>query len=126
MIASHFGSLIIYYFLWEARFWDFISFCLSHALDFLNDSYLDQGCQMHFHQGPHQPCGCLQRAEIILGLYKCNYSLAVKELKLHSAFEGNCQADVAPGENEFDTPAIDVYMYLYIIHTLHMYLLRNL
>ena len=24
------------------------------------------------------------RAEIILGLYKCNYSLTVKELKLHS------------------------------------------
>ena len=27
----------------------------------------------------------LQRAELILGLYKCNYSLTVKELKLHSA-----------------------------------------
>ena len=22
-----------------------------------------QGCQTHFHQGPHQPCSCLQRAE---------------------------------------------------------------
>ena len=24
---------------------------------------LEQGCQTHFHQGPHQPRGCLQRAE---------------------------------------------------------------
>ena len=24
---------------------------------------LEQGCQAHFHQGPHQPHGCLQRAE---------------------------------------------------------------
>ena len=49
---------------------------------FLSDN-LRQGCQTHFHQGPHQLHGCLQRAKIILGLYKCNYSLTVKELKLH-------------------------------------------
>ena len=24
---------------------------------------LDQGCQTHFHRGPHQPCGSLPRAE---------------------------------------------------------------
>ena len=46
---------------------------------------LEQGSQAHFHWGPHQPCGGLQRAKIILGLYKCNYSLTVKELKLHPA-----------------------------------------
>ena len=34
---------------------------------------LEQGCQTHFHQGPHQPRGCLQRAE-------CNFnSFTVKE-----------------------------------------------
>ena len=27
-------------------------------------------------------------------------------LKLFQPFEGNCEADVAPGENEFDTPAL--------------------
>ena len=43
-----------------------------------------QGCQTHSHRGPHQPCGGLQKAEIILGLHKCNYSLTVKELKSHS------------------------------------------
>ena len=37
--------------------------------------HLEQGCHTHFHQEPHQPRGCLQRADIILGLYKCNYSL---------------------------------------------------
>ena len=42
---------------------------------------LQQGCQTH--QGPHQPCSCPQRTEIILELYKCNYSLTVKDLKLH-------------------------------------------
>ena len=46
---------------------------------------LSQGRQTHFHRGPLQPHGFLQRAEIILGLCKCNYSLTVKELKLHSA-----------------------------------------
>ena len=56
-----------------------------------------QDRQTHFHGGPHQPQGCLQRAKLILGLYKCNYSLTVKELKLHS---------VASGANEFDTPVL--------------------
>ena len=46
---------------------------------------LAQGCQTHFHRGSHQPHGYLQTAEITLGLYKCNYSLTVKKLKLHSA-----------------------------------------
>ena len=46
---------------------------------------LEQGCQTHFPQGPHQPRSCLQGAKIILGLFKCNYSSTVKELKLHSA-----------------------------------------
>ena len=68
---------------------------------------LSQGCQTHFHWRPHQPRSCLQRAEIILGPYKCNYSLIVKGLKLHLDFEGNREADEAPGENEFDTPALN-------------------
>ena len=63
---------------------------------------IEQGCQTHFCRGPHQLCSCLQRAEIILGLYKCNYSLTVKELKLRSAHSGN-----GPGKNEFETPALD-------------------
>ena len=37
------------------------------------NSSLFQGCRTHFHWGPHQPCGCLQRV-------KCNFnSLTVKE-----------------------------------------------
>ena len=62
------------------------------------------GASNSFSLRPHQPHVCLQRAEIILGLYKCNYSLTVKQLKLHSPFEGNHEADVAPGENEFFVP----------------------
>ena len=31
-------------------------------------------------------------------------------LKLHWLFEGNCEADVTPGENEFDTPAVAVIL----------------
>ena len=30
-------------------------------------------------------CDIIMKSEIILGLYKCNYSLTVKELKLHLA-----------------------------------------
>ena len=61
------------------------------------------GVSNSFSGGPNQLSGCLQRAEIILGLYKCNYSLTVKELNYIWLFEGNCEADVAPSENEFDT-----------------------
>ena len=46
---------------------------------------LGQGCPTNSHWGPHQPLGCLQRVKIILGLYKSNCSLTLKELKLHSA-----------------------------------------
>ena len=43
---------------------------------------------------------------VILGLCKCNYSLTRgKELYIWP-FEGNRKADVAPNENEFDTPAL--------------------
>ena len=61
---------------------------------------LAQGCQTHLHhRGPHQPLGCLQRNE-------CNFnSLTIKEqLNLFRPFEGNLEADVGPGENEFDIP----------------------
>ena len=37
-----------------------------------------RGVKLIFTGGPHQPCGCLQRAECNLGWYKCNYSLTVK------------------------------------------------
>ena len=44
---------------------------------------------------------------VILGWYKCNYSLTRgKELYIWH-FEGNHKADVAPDENEFDTPVTD-------------------
>ena len=49
-----------------------------------------------FSWGPHQPRSCLQRAEIILGLYKCNYSLTVKELKLRSALWRQLQGGHGP------------------------------
>ena len=49
-------------------------------------------------------------SNVILGLYKCNSSLTGgKELYIRP-FEGNREADVAPGENEFGTPAPDQYM----------------
>ena len=67
---------------------------------------LKQGCQIHFHRRPRQPRGCLQRAEIILGLYKCNYSLTVKEVNYIQPFEGNQEAGMAPGKNGFDTPVL--------------------
>ena len=43
---------------------------------------------------------------VILGLYKCNYSLTRgKELYIWP-FEGNCETDVAPSDNEFDIPGL--------------------
>ena len=60
---------------------------------------LGQEYQTHFHRGPHQP-------NVILGLYKCNYALTRGKEFYIRPFEGNRKADVAPGENEFDTPAL--------------------
>ena len=47
----------------------------SRPLIFLS---LSQGCQTDFHGGPHQPHGAFKGPNVILGLYKCNYSLTVK------------------------------------------------
>ena len=75
-------------------------------LDLATTYHLAQGCQTHSHWGPHQPRGAFKRPSAILGLYKCNYSLARgKELYIWP-FEGNPKAGVAPGENEFDTPGV--------------------
>ena len=35
----------------------------SHFINEDTQIHLEQGYQTHFHQGPHQPRGCLQRAE---------------------------------------------------------------
>ena len=34
---------------------------IIHVIQYFD--YIGQGCQTHFHWGPHQSCGCLQRAE---------------------------------------------------------------
>ena len=39
---------------------------ISHFGGTILRHFLEQGCQTHFHQGPHQPGGCLQRT-------KCNF-----------------------------------------------------
>ena len=54
------------------------SWTTEHPFTLSSLEHTNQGCQTHFHQGPHQPHSCLQRAVIILGLYQCNYSLTVK------------------------------------------------
>ena len=44
---------------------------------------------------------------VTLGLCKCNYFLTGgKELSIWP-FEGNCKADVAPGEHEFGIPGLE-------------------
>ena len=44
---------------------------------------------------------------VILGLYKCNYSLTTGNELYIWPLEGNHETDVAPSENEFDTPGLD-------------------
>ena len=44
--------------------------------------------------------------KVTLGLYKCNYSLTRGKELYVQPFEGNHEADMAPGENAFDTPAL--------------------
>ena len=68
---------------------------------------LSQGCQTHFHRGHISLEAAFRGPHVILGLYKCNYSLTRgKELYIRP-FESNHEADVAPGENEFETPALN-------------------
>ena len=62
-----------------------ILYCRGHSL------------HTHFQWGLHQPCGCLQRVKIILELYKCNYSLTVKGLKLHLALQRQPRGWCGPG-----------------------------
>ena len=70
---------------------------------------LEQGWQTHFHQAPHQPDGCLQRAE-------CNFnSLTVREkLHLHSpkiisAFWRQPQGSCGPcWKWVCDTPVLEI------------------
>ena len=50
---------------------------------------------------------------VILGLYKCNYSLTRgKELYIQ-LFEGNHEVDVALGENEFDNSVLEIKNHLF-------------
>ena len=54
--------------------------------------------------------GAFKGPNVLLGLYTCNYSLTRgKELYIRP-FEGNHKADVAPGENEFDTPGLSCHI----------------
>ena len=46
---------------------------------------VEQGCQTHFHQGPHQPHSCLQRAECNFNSLKLRSSYIYTVLKLCSA-----------------------------------------
>ena len=64
-----------------------------------------------------------KRTQIILGLYKYNYSLAVKEMKLHSALWRQPQGWYGPpNENEFNTPALRYGCHSYKPSTLfHVY-----
>ena len=65
-----------------------------------------QGWQTHVHRGRISLVVTFKERNVTLGLYKCNCSLTRgKELYIRP-FEGNGEADVAPGENEFDTPAL--------------------
>ena len=49
---------------------------------------LDQSCQTHFHRGPRQPRGCLQRAECRAPCPYLRSSYIYTVLKLHWAFSG--------------------------------------
>ena len=67
----------------------------------IND--IEQGVKLIFTRGHISITVAFKGRNVILGLYKCDYSLARgKELYIRP-FEGNSEADVAPGENDFDT-----------------------
>ena len=67
----------------------------------------DQGCQTRFHREGISLVVAFKVLNVILGLYKCNYSFTRgKELYI-PPFWDNLHADVAPCENEFNTSALD-------------------
>ena len=83
---------------WCGRPLNFKGYLLEHIC-------LRQGCQTHFHPGHTGLMVAFKGPNVILGLHKCNYLTRGKELYIWP-FEGNCEADGAPSENEFDTPGV--------------------
>lgn len=63
---------------------------------------LRSGCQTHFTGGCMSLTVAIKGPNVILGLYKCNYSNQQSENDIWP-FQGN------PGENEFDTPALGLF-----------------
>ena len=84
--------------------------CKLHTFGFYPEHFdyyvvqtLSEGCQTHFHISL---AVAFKELNVILGLYKCNYSFTRGKELYVQPFEGNLEADVAPRENEFDTPAL--------------------
>ena len=64
-----------------------------------------RGVKVIFTRGHVSLAVAFKGLKVSFGLYKCYYSLTRgKELYIRP-FEGNLETDVAPSENEFDTPA---------------------
>ena len=70
-----FANILSYSVVWCDPTWLLFFCCLcllqeNHCPDQCQEAFpLCQGCQTHFYRGPHQPHGCLQRAE-------CNFRTA--------------------------------------------------
>ena len=77
---------------------------LGHGL--IGNHALSQGCQTHFRRGPHRLAAAFKGQNVISTPYQLRSSYIYTVLKIFQPFEGNCKADVAPSENEFDTPAL--------------------
>ena len=64
------------------------------------------GCQTHFHQGHISLAVAFKGPNVISTPSQLRSSYIYTALKLFRPFEGNCEDDVASGENEFDTPGL--------------------
>ena len=66
----------------------------------------DRGVKLIFTGGYIGLAVAFKGLSVILRLYSCDFSLTRGEELCIQSFEGNCEADTAPSEHEFDSPGL--------------------
>ena len=79
-----------------------------------------QGCQTHFHWGHISLEVAFKGPNVISTPSQLRSSYIYTVVKLFQPFEGHREADVAPGENEFDSPDLADANYKVTLNCKHL------
>ena len=70
-------------------------------------SFYSRGVKLIFTGGHISPAAAFKGLNVISSPYQLRYSYIYTVLKLFRPFDSKHEADVAPGENEFDSPVLE-------------------